>query len=291
MTAVVFGATGQDGHYLIRLLLPMGIKVIGISRNGTGIRGDISEFGFVEQQLKRHKPEYIFHFAAHSTTRHFALFDNHNAISTGTLNILECVRMHCPEARVFLTGSAMQFKNDGQPIDEQTPFEAGSPYSVARIQSVYAARYYRNAFGLKIYIGYFFNHDSPLRNEQHVNQKIAKAVQRIAKGSTEKLELGDIEVRKEFNYAGDMVAAAWKLLEQEMVFEAVIGCGKTHSIKEWLACCFEKTGRKWQDFVTIKKDFVPEYRLLVSNPQLMSSLGWKPEVDFYQLADMMLYEF
>src|SRR5277367_2342099 len=108
----------------------------------------------------------------------------------------------------------MQFKNEGLPIDELTPFEASSPYSVSRIQSVYAARYYRSVFGLEVYTGYFFNHDSPLRAENHVNQKIAAAVKRIGAGSNEKLYLGNINVRKEFNYAGELVEAVWILVNQ-----------------------------------------------------------------------------
>jgi GDPmannose 4,6-dehydratase len=182
----------------------------------------------------------------------------------------------------------MQFKNEGLPIDEQTPFEASSPYSVARIQSVYAGRYYRSAFGLKVYAGYFFNHDSPLRSEKHVNQKIVSSVKRIANGSTEKLELGNIDVRKEFNYAGDVVEAVWTLINQDTVFEAVIGSGDAHSIQEWVEYCFKKINRNWEDYVIIDHDFTPDYKILVSNPELIRSIGWKPKVDFYMLADIMM---
>lgn len=287
---LIFGASGQDGFYLNELLQKQGLIIIKISRNGNDIKGDVSDYGFVETLIKLHQPNYVFHFAANSTTRHNALFENHASISTGTINILECMRLYCPTAKVFLSGSAMQFKNEGLPINEETPFEASSPYSVARIQSVYAARYYRNAFGLKVYVGYFFNHDSPLRTEQHVNQKIAKAAKRIAEGSQEKLTLGNIEVLKEFNYAGDIVEAVWKLINQENIFEAVIGSGKVYKIKDWLVYCFSKMNLNWNDFVIIEQVFVPEYKVLVSNPQLIMSLGWQPEVDFYQLANMMLNE-
>lgn len=177
MRALIFGINGQDGYYLNQLLIANNIEVIGVSNFiDKWIRGDVSIFEFVEELIIKHKPEYIFHFAANSTTHHSALFDNHNAISTGTLNILECVKNYSPRSKVFLSGSAMQFKNEGLPIDEKTPFAASSPYSVARIQSVYAGRYYRDTFGLQVYVGYFFNHDNPLRIERHVNQKIAAAV-------------------------------------------------------------------------------------------------------------------
>lgn len=286
--AIIFGANGQDGHYLKLLLKSHHIQVIEVSRSGAGIRGDIGIFPFVEEIIKNNQPKYIFHLAANSTTRHNALFNNHEAISTGTLNILESVKLYCPAALVFLSGSAMQFKNEGLPINELTEFEASSPYSIARIQSVYAGRYYRKAFGLKVYVGYFFNHDSPLRTENHVNQKIVRAVQRIEKGSAEKLELGNIEVHKEFNFAGDVVNAIWALVNQQVIFEAVIGSGDAFSIKEWVKYCFEKINRNWEDFVVIKDAYIPEYQMLVSDPVLIKRLGWEPNTNFYQLADMML---
>jgi GDPmannose 4,6-dehydratase len=289
MKAIIFGANGQDGHYLNQLLSDNKIEVIGVSSSGgPWVNGDVGDFPFVESLIKQHKPDYIFHFAAISTTNHSALFDNHKAISTGTLNILESVKNYCPKCKVFLSGSALQFKNEGSAIDENTPFEANSPYAIARIQSVYAGRYYRNVFGLQVYVGFFFNHDSPLRTEQHINQKIVLTVKRIAGGSNEKLELGNIDVKKEFNFAGDIVKAVWLLVNQSVVFEAVIGSGQAYSIKDWTEYCFKKIDKKWQDFVIIKKDFIPEYEILVSNPKLIESIGWKPEIGFEQLADLML---
>jgi len=290
MKALIFGIDGQDGFYLTRLLQRMKVEVFGASRSTTEwTKGNVADLAFVKEIINTHRPDYIFHFAANSTTQHEALFENHDAISTGTINILESVRLHCPSTKVFLSGSAMQFKNDDIPIDEQTPFEASSPYSVARIHSVYASRYFRQAFGMKIYVGYLFNHDSPLRSEQHVNQKIIAAVKRIEKGSAEKLELGNIDIKKEFNYAGDIVEAVWQLVNQDRIFEAVIGSGKTYSIKDWVEYCFQQINMNWKDHVVIKQDHVPEYKILVSDPRLIKSIGWKPVVDFSQLADMMLH--
>jgi GDPmannose 4,6-dehydratase len=288
--AIIFGAGGQDGYFLLQLLAQQQVNVLGISRSGNFIRGDVGDYSFVEAQIKQQQPAFIFHFAANSTTRHDALFENHKAISTGTLNILESVKLHSPHSRVFLSGSAMQFKNTGDPINESSPFEASSPYSVARIQSVYAARYYRDCFGLKVYVGYFFNHDSFLRSEKHVNKKITAAVNKIKNGSTDRLSLGNIEVKKEFNFAGDMMEAVWILVNQDKIFEAVIGSGEAHSIKEWVVCCFGKYGLDWEKYIDIKKDFLPEYEILVSDPTLIKSLGWTPGTSFEQLAEGMLVE-
>jgi GDPmannose 4,6-dehydratase len=288
MKAIIFGANGQDGALLSKLLKEKNIDVIDVSRSTGRFMGDVADYGFVEALIKNHSPDYIFHFAANSSTRHETLFDNHQAISTGALNILESVHQYCSHAKVFLSGSAMQFRNDETPIDERTPFEASSPYSIARIQSVYAGRYYRTTFGMAVYCGYLFNHDSRLRSERHINQKIVSAVNRIANGSNEKLELGNIDVEKEFNYAGDIVEAIWILVNQDDVFEAVIGCGEAHSIKEWLEYCFKKINKNWKDFVVINPNYKAEYKILVSNSTLLRSLGWHPKVNFNELADMML---
>ena len=288
MKALIFGSNGQDGKFLSDLLERKQIEVIGISRSNARMVGSIVDFALVESVIKSQRPDFIFHFAANSTTQHAALFDNHSTISTGTLNILEAVRLHSPHTKVFLSGSALQFKNDGVPIDEKTAFEASSPYSVARIQSIYAGRYYRSAFDLQVYVGYFFNHDSELRSEKHVNQKIVATVKRISNGSDEKLEIGNINVLKEFNYAGDVVQAVWQLVNQNQIFEAIIGSGKAYSIKEWAEYCFNKVNLNWKDHLVIKHDFIPEYKILVSNPTLISQIGWQPQVGFNELANIML---
>lgn len=289
-TAVIFGGSGQDGYYLDRLLSRENMEVVKISRSSGTIIGNVADYSFVESILKKYQPGYVFHLAANSTTRHTALFENFETIDKGTLNILQAAKQHSPGSKIFLSGSAMQFRNTGEPIDEQTDFEATSAYAVSRIHSIYAGRYYRTAFGLKVYAGYFFHHDSPLRSERHVNQKIVKAVQRIAQGHNEKLILGDIRVKKEFNYAGDVVEAIWKLVRQDIVFEAVIGSGEAHSIEEWVAYCFRQKGMNWQDHVVLEEGFVSEYGILVSNPGLIKSIGWLPKVDFYELANIMMNE-
>lgn len=288
MKAIIFGVTGQDGYYLKSLLLSKGLEVTGVARTSGDFTGDISDFKFVQSLVKDIKPHYIFHLAAISTTRHSAIFENHNAISTGTINVLEAVRLHSPETRVFLSGSAMQFQNDGKPISESTPFDGSSPYSVSRIQSVYMARYYRSRFFLKIYVGYFFNHDSCFRTENHVNQKIAAAARRIKEGSEERLQLGNIHVKKEFNFAGDFMEAVWAIVNQEKIFELIVGSGVSYSIQDWLECCFEKIGKDWRSYVDISDDYVPEYNILVSDPQILKDLGWRPKIGFGALVEKMM---
>ncbi len=287
MKAIIFGASGQDGHYLMELCKLRHIEPIGVSRSGNGIKGDVSIYREVEHLVSKHKPAYVFHVAAKSTTRHEALFENHETISTGTLNILEAVNKHCPESKVFLTGSGVQFVNMGLPISETNAFEASSPYSVARIQSVYAGRYYRT-LGLKVYIGYLFHHESPLRKPNHVSQIIALAAQRIAKGSNEIIELGDISVEKEWAFAGDIAKGIFTLIEQDRIFEATIGTGEVFSIENWLEQCFRLIGRDWHNHVKLREDFFSEYKRLYSNPRIINELGWFPSVKLPELAAMMV---
>lgn len=286
-TAIIFGGKGQTGYYLSQILASSGAKVIQASRSSKEWNVDVSDFVAVEEMIRAHRPDFVFHLAASSTTRHEALFDNHRAIASGALNILESVYRHAPGARVFITGSGVQFVNLGEPIDENTPFEASSPYSLARIHSVYAARYYRNK-GLACYIGYLFHHDSPLRPAQHVSQKVALAVRAIAAGLQDTLEMGDLSVSKEWTFAGDVAEAISILVAQDRIFEAVIGSGEDFTIEQWIQACFSLKQLDWTQHVRQPPFFETEYKRLVSNPELIFSLGWRPKMQMQELARLMV---
>ncbi len=288
MTAIIFGAGGQDGYYLKKLLEEKNIEVIGISRRAGFVNINIGNYGDVAELIKNHNPGYIFHLAANSTTRHDAMFENHTTISTGTLNILESVKNFSPYTKVFISGSGLQFKNENKPIKETDPFEARDAYSVSRIQSVYASRYFRT-FGIKVYVGYFYNHDSPMRTERHMAKKIAMIARHISEGKEEKIEIGDSSVIKEWTYAGDIVKGLWQFVSQDKIFEMNISSGIGHSIKEWVIECFKIIDRDFNLYVLEKDDFIAEYKQLVSDATLIKSLGFKQEVSFYQLAEMMIF--
>ena len=289
MKAIIFGANGQDGFFLSKLLEEKGIAVIGVSRSGNFNKTNIASCTEVAELIKSTVPDFIFHLAANSTTRHDALFENHETISTGTFNILEVVRIHAPNTKVFISGSGLQFENKNLPIKETDPFEARDAYSVSRIQSVYAARYFRT-LGLKVYVGYFFNHDSPRRSERHMAQKIAATARNVAKGVAEKLEIGDMSVIKEWTYAGDVVEGIWLLVNQDEIFESNISSGIGYSILDWVKVCFVLIGKDYQDYISEKNSFTAEYRQLVSDAGLIKSLGFNPKVSFENLAKMMIDE-
>jgi GDPmannose 4,6-dehydratase len=289
MKAIIFGANGQDAFFLNELLEENGIKVIKISRNNAQIIGDVSDFKFVYSLIEEYLPDYIFHLAATSSTNHSFLFENNQSISAGTINILEAVRILSPKSKVFLSGSAMQFKNSGRSIDEETIFDASSHYSVARIHSVYTGRYYREYFGLKVYVGYFFNHDSEFRSAKHVNKKIIDELRLIKSGKKSKLVIGNPEVKKEFNFAGDVVNAVWILVNQDQIFEAVIGSGISYSIKDWIKIVCDLLHLDYNALIIEPDDsFKTEYQVLQSNPTKIKSIGWQPKVSIKGLAERML---
>ncbi len=287
-TALIFGAGGQDGHYLSLHCRERGITAVGCSRAaGNGPSCDVADYRQVDALMRAHRPDYIFQLAARSTTRHEALFENHAAISTGTLNVLEAARLHAPAARIFLPGSGVMFKNEGRPISERDEFAPSSPYAVARIHAVHAGRYHRS-LGQRVYIGHLFHHESPFRQPGHVSRMVADAARRAAGGDATPIEIGDITVEKEWTFAGDTVAGMFALIDQDDIFEAAIGSGETFTIERWLETCFALAGRNWRDHVKLRKDFVPEYRRLVADPATMRKLGWSPGVSFDQLAAMMM---
>ena len=287
MKALIFGANGQDGYYLSKACRQRAIEPIGISRSGNWLKGDISSYEQVEQLIRNHLPDFVFHLAANSSTNHHALWENHQTICTGTINLLEAVRLHCPNTKVFITGSGLQFENNGSPISEETRFNASSAYALSRIQSTYAARYFRS-LGLQVYVGYLFHHESPLRKTHHVSKKITTAVQQIAEGKLNVLEIGSIKVKKEWTFAGDVVEGILTLVQQNEIYEAVIGSGVPYSIKDWIELCFRHVGLDWQKYVICQQGFVAEYPCLLSDPKTICALNWKPLVDLPTLATLMM---
>jgi GDPmannose 4,6-dehydratase len=286
--AIIFGSNGQDGFYLSQLLHQNHVEVIGVSRSaGDWVRGDVGDRSFVESLISSNQPDHIFHLAAHSNIDHELLLEHQSTIVNGTLNILESVSRHSPSSRVFITGSGLQFTNDGNPVSEKNEFIARDAYSLARIQSVYTGRYYRSK-GIKVYTGYLFHHDSPLRTQLHLNRKIVDAVKAIAAGKEYPLSIGDVSVEKEFGFAGDIAVGIYHLINQDRIVEACIGTGKAYSIEKWLELCFNSIGKNWKDYTEINKDYFPAFRKLVSDPSVINATGWKAETDIEELARLML---
>lgn len=159
-------------------------------------------------------------------------FENEKIIASGTINILESCRLHVPNSKIFISGSGLQFKNNGTPISEKIPFEARDPYSCHRISSAYTARYYRT-LGMQVYIGYFFNHDSPRRSTRHLAKKITDYVKMADSLKHTKLSIGNVDVVKEWTFADDIVEAVFMFVNQDEFYEAVLGSGLGYSISNF----------------------------------------------------------
>ncbi|MDP1712226.1 MAG: GDP-mannose 4,6-dehydratase [Candidatus Nanopelagicaceae bacterium] len=179
MRALIFGGGGQDG----RLLSKLYEDCVCLTHSDC----DVSDYECVSLAIQKYKPDIVYDLAARSTTKHAALFDNHKAIATGTLNALEAVKNHSPHTKIFISGSGLQFRNDHRPIHERDLFEARDSYSAARIYSTYLARYYRT-LGIEAYVGYLFHHESERRQSTSISQLVLSAAKRISQGSMEKLE-------------------------------------------------------------------------------------------------------
>ena len=288
-TAIVFGASGQDGHYLCQLLSERGIRPVGVARSaGDWTRGDVRDYGFVDELVRTTTPTHIFHLAANSTTDHAALFENHETIATGALNVLEAAFRRAPHAKVFIAGSGLQFVNTGAPIRETDEFEPSSVYALSRIHAVFAARYYRT-LGVKAYVGYLFHHDSPLRRGRHVSKQVVEGLKRIQRREADTLAVADPSVRREWVFAEDVARGILALVEQDSSFEATIGSGDARSIDEWIRACATELMLDEREFsIETEPNFVPPFSILVSDPSTMHALGWEPRVNFEELVAKMV---
>lgn len=282
MKAVIFGSNGQDGYYLAELCARLCIEVVPVPRGQ--LRGDLQTPNSLKWLLLDNPPEYIFHLAANSTTSHDAGPENHATIANGTLNLLEAVREHAPNARVFIAGSAYQFRNTGEPIRETDPWEPRSVYAAARCYANLLARIYRDR-GLRVYFGYFFHHESPIRKARHISHQIAEA----ARTGTP-IEIGNLNVRKEWTFAGDVANAIWHLVTQDSVTEANIGTGDGRTIQEFAEVCYGAANLDWRKFVKPREGFVSDFQSMTCDPARIFSTGWRPKTSLHDLARMMVHK-
>lgn len=280
MKAIITGSNGQDGHYLETLLRFYNVEPILIPSN-SGV--DLRQRFIVQELVDSTRPDFIFHLAAKSTTSQAFAAANHEIIAQGSFNLLDAALRFAPNCRVFLAGSAYQFKNTGEPIKETDPWDTSSVYCAARGYSKLLADAYR-AQGLMTYLGYFFHHESPRRTSGHMSHLIAQAA-RI--GGC--LKIGDASVVREWTYAGDAMEAIWCLVQQDAIFEANIGTGIGHSLGEFAELCYKIRGMNWMDYVKSKPEYVAPYHRLTCNPDRIFSTGWRPKYNLTELADMMVH--
>jgi GDPmannose 4,6-dehydratase len=315
--ALVTGATGQDGSYLVDLLLDKGYEVVAVKRrtslistdridhvfsdlekisNFSLVYGNMIDAGNIHRLLLEHKPDEIYNLAAQSHVR--VSFDTPEEtaeiVGMGTLRLLEAARNICPDVKIYQASSSEMFgDNPENPQSEATRLMPASPYACAKVFAHNLCRNYRESYGMHISSGILFNHESPRRGETFVTRKITKAAARIRLGQQDKLYLGNLEAKRDWGFAGDYVEAMWLMLQQENPDDYVIATGETHTVEEFLHEVFDYAGLDVSKYVEIdERLFRPhEVPLLLGDPtKAKEQLGWEPKVKFKELARMMYDE-
>ena len=318
--ALITGAAGQDGWYLAKLLLSRGYKVFAHARQTvspdphegrvTWHVGDLTDDLFLENLLTSCAPHEIYNLAA--VSRPALSWDR--PIETVLLNglvphkICEFIRRRAPECRYFQASSSEVFGDSASLLqDELTPLNPKSPYGISKAYAHQLVGAYREQYGLHLCSGIMFNHESPRRPLSFVSQKIAHAAAAASLGLTEtreldergkpilskgKLFLGDINVRRDFGFAGDFVHAMHSILRNDVASDFVVGTGQSHSIAEFCEAAFKVVGLDWTNYVEVDQSLVRKIdsHFTRANPaKIKTKLGWTPKVGFDALVTMMVH--
>jgi GDPmannose 4,6-dehydratase len=206
--------------------------------------------------------------------------------------MLEAMKKAAPKARFYQASSSEMFgKVVETPQRESTPFYPRSPYGVAKVYGHWITVNYRESFGLYAVSGILFNHESPRRGLEFVTRKVTDAVARIKLGTANELRLGNLESRRDWGFAGDYVDAMWRMLQQDVADDYVIGTGHTCSVRDLCEAAFSHVGLDYRAYVKQDPKFFrpAEVDLLVADPsKAAAKLNWQPKVTFTQLVEMMV---
>jgi GDPmannose 4,6-dehydratase len=300
-TALVFGVSGQDGSLLAQLLLSEGWTVHGTSRNAAshdfrnlerlGIRGkitlhscDTTDLRAIAGVVARSEPDTIYNLGGLTSVG--LSFEqpeaSNNTIAVATLNILEAIRTVNPRIKFYSAASSECFGNTPpEGADEATPFQPRSPYAVAKAAAFLSVAKYRDAYGMFAASGILFNHESPLRPDNFVTQKIVRGAQRIASGELKgPLQLGNLDVRRDWGWAPEFVRAMWLMMQQPEPEDFVIATGTNTSLREFAAAAFAAHGLDWQQHVVSSPQLLrpTDVTFSVGRPaRALERLGWSAE--------------
>ncbi len=313
--AIITGITGQDGSYLAELLLSKGYEVHGLIRRASTFNteridhlysdphegdtklflhyADIADGSRLSSLIMKIAPDEVYHLAAQSHVR--VSFDEPeytgDTTGLGTIRLLEAIRQTHVPARFYQASSSEMFGATPPPQDESTPFYPRSPYGVAKVYAYWAARNYREAYGLYAVNGILFNHESPRRGKTFVTRKITTAVANITAGRQHDLYLGNLDARRDWGYAPEYVVAMWQMLQMDEASDYVVGTGTDYSVEDFVRFSFEHVGLNWQDYVRTDDRYLrpTEVDSLVGDAtKAFDVLGWKAAVHPEQLAQIMV---
>lgn len=327
--AMITGITGQDGGYLAKFLLEKGYRVIGLYRRGaTDTFSKLKEHGIFEQVeledfellefsnicrlLKKYEPDEFYNLAAQSfvAASWAEPIYTAQADGMGPLYILEAIREFSPKTKFYQASTSEMFgKVQEIPQKETTPLYPRSPYGCAKVMAHWMTTNYRESFNIFACSGILFNHESPMRGKEFVTRKITDHFARLSLGlTTEHLELGNLNAKRDWGFAGDYVEGMWMMLQHETPDTYVLATGETHLIRDFVALSGKYAGFdiEWQgegvnevgiDKKTGKtvvkvnpKFFRPaEVELLIGDPSKAEKvLGWKRKVSYEGLCKMMV---
>lgn len=315
--ALITGITGQDGSYLAEFLLKKGYIVHGLMRRASTFNierikhllnyphkkndklmlhyGDLSDSGSISAVIAKTKPDEIYNLGAQSHV--WVSFEipeyTSDVTGLGTLRMLEAMRYYAPDAKFYQASSSEMFGDVREtPQNELTPFNAQSPYGIAKVFSHETACRYRDAYGLFISCGILFNHESPKRGENFVTRKVVQGIARIKAGLQDKLYLGNLSAKRDWGYAPEYVEAMWLMLQQKKPDDFVIATGETHSVKEFVEAAFKRAGiNNYKNYIKIdKRHYRPnEVNLLCGDAsKARKILKWRPKTKFSELVNLMM---
>ncbi len=325
--AIVTGVTGQDGAYLSKLLLEKGYKVYGAARRSAstnywrleelGIRNeieyvsmDLCEYTNIIRTIKKIQPDEFFNLAAQSFVAASFEMPMYTADADGiaVLRILEAIREFSPATRFYQASTSEMFgKVQEMPQREVTPFYPRSPYGVAKLYGHWITVNYRESYDMHASSGILFNHESPLRGKEFVTRKITATMANIAKGHESVLELGNMDAKRDWGFAGDYVEGMWRMLQQPSGGDYVLATNETHTVREFVEISAKIAGfeiewsgeaesekgidkKSGKTIVQINPAFYrpAEVDILIGNPaKAESTLGWQRKMSFAGLVEAM----
>jgi GDPmannose 4,6-dehydratase len=317
--ALVTGVTGQDGSYLVELLLAKGYEVHGVIRRASTFNtdridhiyidphernaslrlhyGDLSDGTGLRRILELAQPEEVYNLGAQSHVKVSFEQSEYTAdvVATGTLRLLEAVRDYNDSGRrgvrFYQASSSEMYGSTPPPQNEATPFHPRSPYAVSKLAAHWHAVNYREAYGLFICSGILFNHESARRGETFLTRKVTRAVGRIKAGLQRKLYLGNLHSKRDWGDAADYVKAMWLMLQQAQPDDYVVATGESHSVEEFVREAFARAGLDWKDHVEVDPRYLRPSEvdnLRGDATKARNVLGWKPTVTFLQLVHAMV---
>jgi len=312
--ALITGINGQDGSYLVELLLEKGYEVTGIlKRNSVAenqtaripdevfgkiklFYADMLDMSSLVRVLQEVNPDEIYNLAAQSHVRisfDMPIYTTHS-IATGTLNLLEAMRIVCPKAKFYQASSSEMFGNN---VDkdgfqrEDTPMNPVSPYGCAKVYAYNICRNYRNAYGLFISNGILFNHESPRRGTNFVTNKVVKEAVKIKLGISDELHLGNLDASRDWGHAKDYVYAMWLMLQEKEADDFVCSTGVSHTVKDLVEYVFNKLDLDWKVYVKQNKKFFRSEELEFLKGDCTKAkevLGWEHKYTFETMLDEMI---